>query len=417
MARLCACHYAWVVSGVVFLTILVAGGVRSTPGLVINSLEHEFGWSRALISGAVSLNIILYGAAGPFVAVLFDTFGMRLCILVALGLMFTGIATAVVMTSAWHLYILWGVLVGIASGIIAPVLGKVVVNRWFVTHASLMMGILTSSAQTGQVLLAPLLGYIVEVSYAPSVTVDARALPSAMQRSGWRMVAWTVAGVAGAMAIPVVLFLKERPIDVGLTAYGSTLSSPVDASCAEEATQAETCQNDDLPDACATKSHHGLRHAVLAENESPYLSAPVLNPTLAADIVVPQECPYPDAESVLIETKSSTTPKPLEGNSIPDGCCELIAQETMASPSSAPSAPSAQALASPFLRPFLLLGEIAQYTDFWLLAGSFFVCGASTNGLVGVHLIPACVDAGMPAVQVSTRSLSHGAPVTCPTQH
>ena len=33
--------------------------------------------------------------------------------------------------------------------------------------------------------------------------------------------------------------------------------------------------------------------------------------------------------------------------------------------------------------------------DFWLLAGSFFICGASTNGLIGTHLIPACMDHGM----------------------
>ena len=37
--------------------------------------------------------------------------------------------------------------------------------------------------------------------------------------------------------------------------------------------------------------------------------------------------------------------------------------------------------------------------DFWLLAGSFFVCGASTNGLIGTHLIPACVDHGFTEVQ------------------
>ncbi len=39
--------------------------------------------------------------------------------------------------------------------------------------------------------------------------------------------------------------------------------------------------------------------------------------------------------------------------------------------------------------------------DFWLLAGSFFICGASTNGLIGTHLVPACVDAGMPEVRAA----------------
>src|SRR6266404_4333606 len=43
----------------------------------------------------------------------------------------------------------------------------------------------------------------------------------------------------------------------------------------------------------------------------------------------------------------------------------------------------------------------ARSIDFWLLAGSFFVCGASTNGLIGTHLVPACMDHGMPEVHAA----------------
>jgi predicted MFS family arabinose efflux permease len=39
--------------------------------------------------------------------------------------------------------------------------------------------------------------------------------------------------------------------------------------------------------------------------------------------------------------------------------------------------------------------------DFWLLSGSFFVCGASTNGLIGTHLIPECIDHGIPEVKAA----------------
>jgi predicted MFS family arabinose efflux permease len=44
------------------------------------------------------------------------------------------------------------------------------------------------------------------------------------------------------------------------------------------------------------------------------------------------------------------------------------------------------------------LFRAAKSEDFWLLAGTFFVCGASTNGLIGTHLIPACVDHGLSEV-------------------
>ncbi|MBW8483121.1 MFS transporter [Actinomadura parmotrematis] len=42
------------------------------------------------------------------------------------------------------------------------------------------------------------------------------------------------------------------------------------------------------------------------------------------------------------------------------------------------------------------LRDAARHREFWLLAGGFFICGASTNGLVGTHFIPAAHDHGMP---------------------
>ncbi|MEU5878640.1 MFS transporter [Spirillospora sp. NPDC047279] len=41
------------------------------------------------------------------------------------------------------------------------------------------------------------------------------------------------------------------------------------------------------------------------------------------------------------------------------------------------------------------LREASRTKEFWLLAGGFFICGASTNGLVGTHFIPAAHDHGM----------------------
>ena len=56
---------------------LAAAGVRSTPGVLIVPLETEFGWSRATISFAVAVNIVLYGLIGPFAAALLERFGLR----------------------------------------------------------------------------------------------------------------------------------------------------------------------------------------------------------------------------------------------------------------------------------------------------------------------------------------------------
>jgi predicted MFS family arabinose efflux permease len=56
---------------------------------------------------------------------------------------------------------------------------------------------------------------------------------------------------------------------------------------------------------------------------------------------------------------------------------------------------------NPLANALRVLRESSHKSDFWLLAGSFFVCGASTNGLVGTHLVPACMDHGIPEVRAA----------------
>ncbi len=58
--------------------------------------------------------------------------------------------------------------------------------------------------------------------------------------------------------------------------------------------------------------------------------------------------------------------------------------------------------AVPVLTAFRVLGRAVRVRDFWLLFASFFVCGLSSSGLIGTHLISACIDAGLPAVQGAT---------------
>src|SRR4029079_10618941 len=56
--------------------------------------------------------------------------------------------------------------------------------------------------------------------------------------------------------------------------------------------------------------------------------------------------------------------------------------------------PVAKARGNPVALAFASLRDAVRVKDFWLLAGTYFVCGASTNGLIGTHLIPACIDHG-----------------------
>src|SRR5690348_10806914 len=180
-----------------------AAGFRATPGVLIVPLQHEFGWNRAVISVAVSINLILFGLTGPFAAALMDRFGLRAVTVGALVTVATGALLTTVMNAPWQLYLLWGVVVGLGTGCMASVLAATVANRWFVRRRGLVLGALTAAGATGQLVFLPLLGWLA-------------------QTSGWRLSAMTVAIAALAVVPVVALFLRSRPADVGLRAYGAT---------------------------------------------------------------------------------------------------------------------------------------------------------------------------------------------------
>jgi len=258
-------HYGWIVVGITFITLLFSAGIRSAPGVIIVPLEDEFHWSRATISFAISINLLLYGLIGPFAGAMMDRFGFRYIMLIALTLMCIGLGLTSFMLESWQMIVLWGVVVGVGTGILANVLAAAVASRWFTAQRGLVVGILTSSAAAGQLIFLPTLAAIV-------------------QSHSWRAVTLVLAVIALVIFPAVAFLMRDRPEDIGLVAYGD---------------------------------QGGPKHQTTHTG----------NPFSAA----------------------------FKG---------------------------------------LMLG--LQKRDFWLLAGSFFVCGASTNGLIGTHLIPACIDNDIP---------------------
>src|SRR5438046_2419722 len=107
-----AFHYAWIIFGVTFLTLIVTAGIRSTPGVLLVPLEKEFGWNRATVSLAVSINLIMFGLFGPFAAALMERFGMRRVMLIALSITATATALTTFMQEPWQLDLLWGLAIG-----------------------------------------------------------------------------------------------------------------------------------------------------------------------------------------------------------------------------------------------------------------------------------------------------------------
>ena len=195
-------YYGWVIVGVTFLTLIVSAGIRSIPSIFMLPFEKEFGWGRADVSSVVSINILLYGLMGPFSAALMEKFGTRRVMLTSLICIGASLALTPMMTALWQFDILWGVLVGLSTGCLANVLGVTVANRWFVKHKGVVVGILTASAATGQLLFLPLLA---------KITVEI----------GWRYAIFTAIAVIAALIPIVAIWMRNNPYDVGAAAYGS----------------------------------------------------------------------------------------------------------------------------------------------------------------------------------------------------
>jgi MFS family permease len=200
-------HYGWVVVAATFLTMLATAGALSAPGVMIVPLQGEFGWETADISSALAVRLALFGLMAPFAAALLNRFGIRPVVTAALLLIVTGIATSFAMSQTWQLVLLWGVLCGVGSGMIALVLGATVATRWFSHRRGLVVGLLTASTATGQLVFLPMLAALTE-------------------RYGWRLaMCVVVAGLLLALLL-VLLLMRDRPSDLALPRYGDTAPTP-----------------------------------------------------------------------------------------------------------------------------------------------------------------------------------------------
>jgi sugar phosphate permease len=262
-------HYGWVVAATTFLTMLATAGAMGSAGVMMQPLHQEFGWDIADISTAMAVRLVLFGLLRPFAAAFMNHFGIRQVVSTALGMIVFGIVASFFMTQVWQLLLLWGVVIGVGTGMTALVLGATVATRWFIKRRGLVIGLMTASNATGQLVFLPLLAALTEAY-------------------GWRTaLSLTVAVLAIAFTL-VLLLMRDHPADVGLPTYGeTTISKP------------------------------------------------------------------PTQDHKLLITLAS---------------------------------------------PLVVLKSVSGSPVFWVLFGTFFICGLSTNGLIQTHWISICGDFGMAAV-------------------
>src|SRR5438067_1774964 len=155
-------HYGWVIVAVAFLTMLGTAAAVSMPGVLLLPLQGEFGWDLGAISGALALRLLLYGLVAPFAAALMLRYGIRAVVGTALALIVLGLALATHITAAWQLWLTWGLMLGLSTGVTANVLGATVASRWFTKRRGLVVGLLSASSATGQLLFLPVASWLSE---------------------------------------------------------------------------------------------------------------------------------------------------------------------------------------------------------------------------------------------------------------
>jgi len=265
-------HYGFVVATVTFFTMLIMSAALGLPGAMMKSFNLEFGWSVDEVSSAVALRFFLFGLMGPFAALLMERYGLKKVMCGGLFMVGLGLAMATQVTALWHLFVLWGVMLGVGTGMTALVLGAVVSSRWFTKKRGLVLGIFSASTATGQLLFLPIATWLIE-------------------NVGWRVSVLPIVVGCTLMAILVILFMSNRPSELGLASFGDV--------------------------------------------------SPIVSPV---------------------------TPN----------------------------------LALNFKTPFIALRDAAKTQTFWILAGTFFICGLSTSGLVQTHFITLCGDNGMDALPAAS---------------
>ncbi len=194
--------YGWVVVGVSSLALLVTAGVRITPGAFLLDMQADTGWSIAVLSLAAAIGLVVYGLAGPLSGSLMGRAGMRRVTVASLLIAAVAMASSSLVTEAWQLALLFGLLSGVGTGLIASILAATVANRWFVRRRGLVIGILGASMSAGQLIFFP-------------------ALVTLATDLGWRTASVAIAGVLIVVTIPVIAFLRNDPSDVGVQPLGA----------------------------------------------------------------------------------------------------------------------------------------------------------------------------------------------------
>lgn len=192
-------------------------------GLLNVHMADEIGFNRATLGTAFAVYMLMTGLPGPLVAKLIEAVGIRWTLAIGNAMLLLGsVAMATIVTSTLSLIIASGLMIGGASAVGGPIPIQALVTRWFARRRALAMGLVLAGSGVAGILFPPLLEHIVS-------------------GSGWRAGWWLIAASAGAIIGAILLFVRDRPEDLGETIDGIA-TPPGDAPDDSRKTRARVYQ-------------------------------------------------------------------------------------------------------------------------------------------------------------------------------
>jgi MFS family permease len=197
--------YGWIMLGVLWCVFAFNLGFPAYGGPVLNTaMALELSLSRETLGLITAFYIIMSGLPGPVVAMAVNKFGSRRTIIAGSLMNVTGaLLMATVANSGMAAYLCFGLIIGggVCTG--AAIASQTALSRWFVRRRALALSILYSAGAIG--------GYFA-VKYI---------LPWAMKSGGsWRSGWWVIVTLSGVAGLLTLLFVKERPEDIGVKPDG-----------------------------------------------------------------------------------------------------------------------------------------------------------------------------------------------------
>jgi len=205
-------YYGWVIVAVIsMIGVVQAGQFNTTVGVFVKPVTEEFGWSRSMFIGAISLGTLTGGLLAPLSGLLLDRLGGRWVISLGLLLLGGSLILLSFVNNVWQFYI--AMIVGRAGlqGATTLSLG-VVVSKWFVRKRGRAMAVAEVGQRAGSGL----------------VPLFAQAIVST---AGWRTAAWSTGVLTWVLGLlPALLFLRRQPEDLGLNPDGDSDAEVADVS-------------------------------------------------------------------------------------------------------------------------------------------------------------------------------------------